>query len=294
MGYLTTPVESNGVVYVLSRSGKLFAIRATDGKAVWVTKVDASASVDNTIYDPLPVSVSNNVVYGGMHNLLFALNVETGKQLWTTRISDEYVFQQTHIVDHSLYVSASHISTHTEDGFSKPSSVFAFDAKGGKKLWQQNFNSWLISSPTVADGAVYVGTFDGNFYALKSGNGSELWRLHLDGRVDLQSAIVSNGVIYVEEDGNATPTNMNSIPSAVIAIDIHGNQLWQVQAESVQTSISMQAVANGVLYISQSPRQIRAYNAKLGSELWHQTYGADYLNKIGAHAGITPRVVVVL
>jgi outer membrane protein assembly factor BamB len=44
-------------------------------------------------------------------------------------------------------------------------NVYALDAKTGAKLWSYNVGDYLDSSPTVANGMVYIGCNNGKVYA---------------------------------------------------------------------------------------------------------------------------------
>ena len=44
-------------------------------------------------------------------------------------------------------------------------SVYALNAATGAKLWSYHTGNQVFSSPTVANGVVYVGSGDGNMYA---------------------------------------------------------------------------------------------------------------------------------
>jgi outer membrane protein assembly factor BamB len=58
------------------------------------------------------------------------------------------------------------------------------------------------SSATVASGVVYVGSYDGNLYALNAATGAKLWSYHTGNQV-FASPTVVNGVVYVGSgDGN--------------------------------------------------------------------------------------------
>ena len=45
------------------------------------------------------------------------------------------------------------------------SKLYAFHAATGHLLWSASTNSDIASSPAVADGVVYVGSYDRNLYA---------------------------------------------------------------------------------------------------------------------------------
>ena len=54
----------------------------------------------------------------------------------------------------------------------------------------------MVSSPTVADGVVYVGSRDNYLYALDAGSGELVWRYLTGDDVD-SSPTVADGVVYV-------------------------------------------------------------------------------------------------
>jgi outer membrane protein assembly factor BamB len=52
------------------------------------------------------------------------------------------------------------------------------------------------SSPAVANGVVYVGSFDRKVYALNAKTGAKLWSYIIGSQIQ-SSPAVSNGVVYV-------------------------------------------------------------------------------------------------
>jgi eukaryotic-like serine/threonine-protein kinase len=79
--------------------------------------------------------------------------------------------------------------------------VYALNARTGTKLWSYATNGYVISSPAVANGVVYVGSNDSNVYALKVKTGTKLWSYPTVYPVDSSPAVV-NGVVYVGEEGD--------------------------------------------------------------------------------------------
>ena len=47
--------------------------------------------------------------------------------------------------------------------------LYAEDAESGGLLWHYETGDWVISSPAVVDGVVYVGSVDNYLYALDAG-----------------------------------------------------------------------------------------------------------------------------
>jgi eukaryotic-like serine/threonine-protein kinase len=81
-----------------------------------------------------------------------------------------------------------------------------YDASGVPKLtgvkWRFHTNGYIISSPAVANGSVYVGSTDGNLYALELATGTQKWKFKTGARV-VSSPAVAGGVVYFGSyDGN--------------------------------------------------------------------------------------------
>ena len=56
--------------------------------------------------------------------------------------------------------------------------MYALKASTGTKLWSYKTGGRIDSSPAVAYGVVYVGSYDYNLYALDAGTGAKLWSVH--------------------------------------------------------------------------------------------------------------------
>ena len=69
-------------------------------------------------------------------------------------------------------------------------------AGGLSLLWKHSTRDVVDSSPAVANGVVYVGSFDRNIYALKASTGALLWKYTTGNEVNCAPA-VANGVVYV-------------------------------------------------------------------------------------------------
>ncbi len=48
---------------------------------------------------------------------------------------------------------------------SNDNHLYAFDAVSGDVLWSYATGGYVISSPALSDGVVYVGSLDGNLYS---------------------------------------------------------------------------------------------------------------------------------
>ena len=68
-------------------------------------------------------------------------------------------------------------------------------------VWSYPSGNYVYSSPAVANGVVYVGSYDNNLYALNATTGAELWQF-TTGHLVESSPAVANGVLYVGSDDN--------------------------------------------------------------------------------------------
>jgi len=75
-------------------------------------------------------------------------------------------------------------------------NVYALNATTGAKLWNFTTGGYVGSSPAVVNDVVYVGSFDHNVYALNATTGTTLWN-HTTGSRVYASPAIANGVVYV-------------------------------------------------------------------------------------------------
>ncbi|MBA3323472.1 MAG: PQQ-binding-like beta-propeller repeat protein, partial [Pyrinomonadaceae bacterium] len=87
-------------------------------------------------------------------------------------------------------------------------NLAAFDVTTGKQLWLQNLGTIQKASPVLADGKLYVGTENGNFFILKpTATGAEILdqdQLGTEQQPEaiIASAAVSDGRVYLVSDSN--------------------------------------------------------------------------------------------
>ena len=74
--------------------------------------------------------------------------------------------------------------------------IRALDAKTGKTRWTFATGDIINNSaPSIANGVVYVGSFDDSLYALNASTGELLWSYQTGGNVGYSPA-VADGTVY--------------------------------------------------------------------------------------------------
>jgi outer membrane protein assembly factor BamB len=105
-------------------------------------------------------------------------------------------------------------------------------------VWAASTGDFIDSSPAVAGGAVYVGSYDHNLYAYNATSGAVLWAASTPDSVVLSPA-VAGGLVYVA----SVNCNLYAFKAAT------GVQEWADPRFCVTSS---PAVVNGKVYVGAS------------------------------------------
>lgn len=140
---------------------------------------------------------------------------------------------------------------------------------GLRELWKFRTADNVTSSPAVANGVVYIGSYDKNVYALNASTGAEIWKFTTGNNV-FSSPAVANGVVYIgSNDGSVYALNATS-----------GAKLWQfITGNTILDGVEPSpTVANGVVYAGAFNGNFYALNATTGALLWQFTTGSYILS----------------
>ena len=87
-----------------------------------------------------------------------------------------------------------------------PRHTGVYEAVGPAKFnglkWKFHTGGMVVGSPTVVAGAVYVGSTDGNLYAIDAQSGSQKWKFETKSRIPSTPAIARGIVYFGAYDGN--------------------------------------------------------------------------------------------
>jgi outer membrane protein assembly factor BamB len=179
------PAISEGIVYFTSNDGNVYALDAGTGTKIW------SYNTGRRTQYPVESSpaVADGVVYVGSANrTLCALNAFDGSKIWSASIGGIY---SAPAVAYGLVYAADQ------------DTVYAFDAVTGTQKWTFTHPSFApeYSSPTVADGVVYIGSsggdsYSGRFYALNAYSGAKIEEIEMASKV-YSTPAVAYGMVYV-------------------------------------------------------------------------------------------------
>lgn len=239
-GSYSMPSVSGKLVYAISENEELVALDTVTHEAYW------RASPASPVWTPL---VSDGVLYYGADaNLLVARDAESGSELWLS--------EQSGVAARSAALDTGVLVVGGEDQF-----VYGIDAATGKTLWRYELGdgTGVIQTPAIADGIAFVGTFAGSqnaFAALDLASGIERWRVQGIEGESFYAAAVAGGLVYVPSDSGA-----------LRALDTASGQMrWTYQFGEAMRSAP--AIVDGVVYAAGTDGILLAFDAATGGELW--------------------------
>jgi len=225
---VASPVWSEGTIYFGGDDGNIYAVEAKSGRQLWKHSTGGPAPCTPAVVDGTLYVVS----YDGK---LHALDARTGGVKWKFATDGERRFEAKGI--HGLQPKNQTIAD--------PFDVF-------------------LSSPVVAQGAVYFGSGDGNLYAVDTVTGALRWKFPT-GDVVHASPAYADGVLF-----------FGSWDSYFYAVDAAtGKEKWRFHGGEdpmVHNQVGFQsspAVVDGVVYTGCRDAQLYALDAATGKQKWH-------------------------
>jgi outer membrane protein assembly factor BamB len=139
---------------------------------------------------------------------------------------------------------------YTNDGVSLSSSA----PETNRTVWTFETGGQVYSSPAVADGKVFIGSWDKSLYALDELTGRELWRFETRDRI-YSSPTYWNGIVYV-----GTGTEGGSKIAKLFAVDAEtGVELWSFKAG--KNFVGGATVVEGIIYVGSLDGKLYALDA---------------------------------
>jgi outer membrane protein assembly factor BamB len=286
---LVTTVSPGRMYLAVDSPNKVVAVDTATGDAVWSTptgdlQVSGAPAIGNGFV--YLTTMTDDETGGPNPGALIALDVATGAEKWRYP-TDASIQSSPALANGTVYIS-------TRDG-----KLMAVDATTGQMRWSFDIYAgtpptdiaWYIgrltslapSSPTVANGVVYVGNNAGQVIAIDADSGTEKWRFQTDGMFSSALAFADNRLYFAsvktDESAGIDPEN-----SWVYALDAtNGNRLWQKQVGMVE--IASPVVVDGRVFMEVLDRHVIsegghtdsvwALDAKTGGVVWKYDGGAN-------------------
>ena len=170
------PVVHGELVVFGSWDGRLRAVNKSSGVLIWEFE---AGHVDWEVHDIFingTPTVLNGVAYFSSEDFnVYAVELETGKEIWRHSLGDEPQARYIPIVDRTAYIGAW-------DGH-----LYAIDIDTGDRVWRSTTDDsgraslanqvpFVTVVPIVAEDMVYFTDWAGNLFAVERETGQQVWR----------------------------------------------------------------------------------------------------------------------
>ncbi len=190
---LSAPQIADGLVYVRSGDGRVFALSASDGKRKWLYQ---RATPALTVRSYGGVLIEKNTLFSGFSGgKLVALELQTGGLIWEASVAlPRGVSELERIAD----VTSNPVS----DGgivcaVAYQGRVACFEPKTGNLIWARDISS--IAGMAMDARNVYVSDVTGTVHALDKTTGAYLWKQEKLAHRELSAPLVYRGYVVVAD-----------------------------------------------------------------------------------------------
>lgn len=194
--YQSSPVVSNGTIFVGSGSGQVYALNESDGKVKWTSKATSLVRSTPTVYKDM-------VYFGDLDGRVFAVSAQTGEKKWTFITEGDTVDNVANGNDYRAVIASVAVENNVAVIGARDGYLYGLDATTGKRLWHFNYEgSWVLTSVAIKDNVVVTGTSDGRWVqAFDLTTGKEKWKYKTPSSVWGSQIIVGNTVVAPVNDG---------------------------------------------------------------------------------------------
>jgi len=241
---VTTPKQNAGGQGAAADGGKSTAFFGEEGD----TQLSGvAARWTFTVEDEIrssPSMLGTTVYIGSYDTNIWALNVETGKQVWK------------HATEGGIATTPAIDTDNKQILFGSEDYTFnALDYRDGRVNWTYTATNKIRSSPRLAHGHVFFGSDDGKLYALMAHNGRYLWEFEGEAPIRSTPWVTNDRVIFGNEAGE------------IFGLELNGNKKWRLPARRAITS-SPVVDNDNFAYVGSFDNHMYALDADNGYSQW--------------------------
>jgi len=138
---------------------------------------------------------------------------------------------------------------------SKISSALPVSSSGVKPLWSFKCEDEIRGTPILNQGALYIGCYDNNLYALNAADGKFQWKYATDGGIVTRPIVYENNVFFGSEDKRLHVVSERT-----------GKVVWTYYTEG--KIYSSPRIAEGHIFFGSDDQDLHAVNASSGRSIW--------------------------
>ncbi len=250
----------------------------------------------------IPLIKDGIVYFGAYDNKIYAVDSETGKEIWRVDTGGPIVANSPIIHKDRLFMGSNDgylycigmngkivwkyktgggIACSTPNFFenlvyfgSRDGYVYAIDIDSGKEIWRFRTGDVVVSSPTVRNSRLYIGSYDSNMYCLDCETGREIWRKKVGSEIVNECPFeIHYNVLY-----------FSSFDNYVYAVNAEtGKEIWRFKTGQYGNSFAS-VVYNGMIYHACRDGILFAISLE-GKELWRKKFDGCMYSKVVIEQG---------
>ena len=134
-------------------------------------------------------------------------------------------------------------------------SALPVSSGGVKPLWSFKCEDEIRGTPVLNQGALYIGCYDNNLYALNAADGQFQWKYAAEGGIVSRPIVYDNNVIFGSEDQRLHVVSARA-----------GKVVWTYYTDG--KIYSSPRIADGHIFFGSDDRDLHAVNVNSGRAIW--------------------------
>jgi len=183
----SSPAITNGILYVASKDGLLFALDAHSGTERWRFRISEYVTRSSP-------AVINGTVYIGGGFGFHALDAITGQPRWSVPI--QYAGQASPTVANGTVLVTS------QEGW-----IYALDATTGETVWRTSTDGLVFGAPAIIGDQVIYATDTGVVNTVELETGRLIWRATVAGAIFASPVASQSSVVVTTQAGTLVAFN---------------------------------------------------------------------------------------
>lgn len=237
-----SPVVADGVVYVGSVDGFLYAIDQKTGEKIWAYHTEDAVEAPAFVH-------GGRVYFGGCDGIFYALDRKKGEVVWRFPTGDK-IMASANLA--RLPGGEERLLVGSYDG-----SLYCLDMSG-KKRWAYATDNYVNGTVAVADGAAVFGGCDAFLHVVDIQSGKARRKIDLGPDCQVPGSVaVADGKVFVGHYGNA-----------LVQIDLGTGQPDWVYQHPRHPFYSSPAVTDDRALLGCRDRHLHCIDRKTGKKLW--------------------------
>ena len=233
---------ADGVVYIGSMDGSLYAIDLGTGKMRW------QYATGGPVEESSPCVQGSMVYVGDLDGTFHAVDRATGKARWTYKTGGE-IKSSPIWVNNSIYFG------------SYDQNLYCLSAATGTLIWKYTTEGPVHCTPAIDKGRVYVSGCDEQFRAVDAATGKQIYALPLGAYTGASAAVVEDQA-FVGTFGNE-----------VLGLDLRRRAIqWTYKHPTREFPYySSAAVAGNRVILGGRDKIVHCLDRSTGKEIWSYT-----------------------